>query len=117
MAVFDFVGARPLVVDWTGPDGEKRESQHYEWLKLARLRAPDKTNFALIPAGGVHFIAPGAGQGLLFTTVERPNVNVVTPGKHKIAVSFRSEEDGKRFGVKDAWTGTATANAVEIAVK
>ncbi len=118
VVVFDFVGARPLVVDWTGPDGEKRESLHYEWLKAARLRRPDKTNFATIPPGGVHFIgSEGGGQGLLFRADEAPNVNLVTPGKHKIAVSYRSEEDGKRFGIKDAWTGTAAANEVEIAVK
>jgi hypothetical protein len=117
ITVFDFVGARPLVVDWTGPDGEKRESQHYEWLKAARLRAPDKNNFTTIPAGGVHFIGPGGReQGLSFSTAEVPNGNLVTPGKHKIVVSYHSEDDGKRFGIKDGWTGTVTANEVQIAV-
>jgi hypothetical protein len=118
IAVFDFVGARPLVVDWTGPEGEKRESLHYEWLKAARLRAPDKTNFTILPAGGVHFLGAGGGggQGLLFSTVAGPNGNLVTPGKHTIAVSYRSEEDGKRFGIKDGWTGTVTANEAQISV-
>jgi hypothetical protein len=117
ITVFDYSGARPLVVDWTDPEGEKRESQHYEWLKAALLAPANKTNFTTIPPGGVHFFGPSSGgQGVFFSTVAGRNTNLVTAGKHKIAASYRSEEDGKRFGVKDAWAGTATANEVQINV-
>jgi hypothetical protein len=115
ITVFDFVGARPLTVDWTGPDGAKLESQHYDWLKAVRLRAPDASNFTTIPAGGVHFIGPrGRDGGIYFGGSELAGGNTLSPGKHRIIVSYRSDEDGKRHGVKDAWTGTVIANEVVI---
>src|SRR5262245_34722393 len=45
VTVFDWPGDRSLKVDWTGPDGKKREVGLYQWLDSVRLAPPDKDNY------------------------------------------------------------------------
>src|SRR5262249_19578441 len=110
IVICDYVGNRPLGVDWTGPDGKKRESPHYDWLKAVRLRPLSKENFVTIPPGGV--VAVGLeikGPGIAFP--------MAGSGKHKLTVRYTNKEDGKAFGLKDVWTGTVAAPEVTVTVK
>ena len=111
LIIFDHPIARPLQVQWTGPDGKPRESDHYKILERVRLRAPTAENFITIPPGGVVFLGVlGKHEPILLKTVE--------PGTHKIIVSYVNKTDGKEFGIKGpVWMGTVSSNEVTITVK
>jgi len=107
-----FVGSRPLHLNWVGPDGAPRQDRHYDFLQRARLRAMSKDNFATLLPGGVRFL-----ESIPFLTTDMPEKNYVEPGRHKIAVRYVNEADGKQFELKDVWTGTVTSNEVVLTVK
>jgi hypothetical protein len=111
LKVCDYVGNRPLQVEWIGPDGKKRESKHYDWLKAVRLRPVSEENFVTLQPGGVLFLAAqfGKDQGIRFEDAG--------PGEHKVTVGYVNQEDGKPFQLKDVWTGLVTAAAVVVTVK
>jgi len=111
LKVCDFVGNYPLQVEWIGPDGKKRESKHYDWLKAVRLRPVSEENFITLEPGGVLFLSAtfSKEQGIPFEDAGT--------GEHKVTVSYVNKEDGKQFKLKDVWTGTVSAPEVKITVK
>lgn len=118
IAVCDYVGHRPLQVQWTGPDGKALQSKHYDWLAFADIAGLEKTNFVTIQPGGIRFI--DAGRGIEFhRPTENPErtANVARVGQHRITVSFVEKADGKQFGLENVWTGTVTANELTFSVK
>jgi hypothetical protein len=121
ITICDYVGNQSLQVRWIGPDGKTLKSHHYDWLRAADIAALNKNNFVVIPAGGVRPIGPrGENSGIIFQTVpEKPDRfgNFIHAGKHRITVGFTNREDGKKFNAPKVWTGTVTANEVEITVK
>jgi len=122
IVISEYVGNRPLVVEWTGP-GDKQDpnrslSQHYAYLAAVRLAPESERNFVTIPPGGVRFLGPrGPYYGIGFSTAQRRNTNFVEPGRHKIVVRYVNRATGKVFGLKNVWTGEIVANAVELVVK
>ena len=121
ITICDYVGNRPLKVEWIGPDGKTLRSDHYGWLRAAFIAPLSEKNFVTIPAGGVRRIGPqGDTSGIVFQpTPEKPLRfgNVTTPGKHRVTVSYTNMEDGKKFNQQNVWTGTVTANEVSFNVK
>lgn len=118
LTVCDYVGHRPLQVQWTGPNGKTLKSKHYDWLAFADIAGLEKSNFVTIQPGGIRFI--DAGPGIEFQgPTEKParTVNVATVGQHRITVSFVEKADGKQFGLENVWTGTVTANELTFSVK
>jgi RNA polymerase sigma factor (sigma-70 family) len=118
ITVCDYPGHQPLHVLWTGPDGKRLKSKHYDWLAYVDLVALRKDNFAVIPPGGMRLIRPE----ILFypPTTKEPFanlLNIAQVGKHRVTVSFTSNQDGKEFGLRDVWTGTVVANEVTFSVK
>jgi hypothetical protein len=120
ITICDYVGNQPLKVEWIGPDGKSLKSDHYGWLRAARIASLSEKNFVTIPAGGVRCIGPrGEGSGIIFhPNPDDPRFgNVTTPGKHRVTVSYPNMEDGKKFNQQNVWTGTVTANEVAFTVK
>jgi hypothetical protein len=138
ITICDYVGNHPLKVEWIGPDGKTLKSDHYGWLRAARIASLSEKNFVTIPAGGVRRIGPqgdfvttptgevrrinpkGEASGIIFQpTPEKPLRfgNVTTPGKHRVTVSYVNNEDGKKFNQQNVWTGTVTANDIILNVK
>jgi hypothetical protein len=121
ITICDYVGNHPLKVEWIGPDGKTLKSDHYGWLRAARIASLSEKNFVTIPAGGVRRIGPqGDTSGIVFQpTPEKPLRfgNVTTPGKHRVTVSYANMEDGKKFNQQNVWTGTVRANEVVFTVK
>jgi hypothetical protein len=121
ITICDYVGIHPLKAEWIGPDGKTLRSDHYGWLRAARIASLSEKNFVMIPAGGVRRIGPqGDSSGIVFQpTPEKPMRfgNVTTPGKHRVTVSYTNMEDGKKFNLQNVWTGTVTANEVAFTVK
>ncbi|MBI1914878.1 MAG: sigma-70 family RNA polymerase sigma factor [Planctomycetes bacterium] len=118
ITVCDYLGHQPLKVLWTGPDGKRLKSKHYDCLAHAKLVALRKDNFAVIPPGGMRLIRPE----ILFypPTTKEPFaelLNIAQVGKHRVTVSFTNNQDGKEFGLRDVWTGTVVANEVTFSVK
>lgn len=105
-----YLGNRTLQLDWTGPDGKKREKDLYEFLQRVKLRPMNETDFATVPPGGVAQVGPGgAGAAIVLENAE--------PGEHKIKLTYTNKEDGKQFGLKNVWTGTAITNELTVTVK
>jgi hypothetical protein len=120
ITICDYVGNHPLKVEWIGPDGKTLRSDHYGWLRAARIASLSEKNFVTISAGGVRRIGPkGEGSGIIFQPYpDDPRFgNVTTPGKHRVTVSYTNTEDGKKFNQQNVWTGTVTANEVVCTVK
>ena len=121
ITICDYVGNHPVKVEWIGPDGKTLRSDHYGWLRAARIASLSEKNFVMIPAGGVRRIGPqGDTSGIVFQpTPEKPLRfgNVTTPGKHRVTVSYANMEDGKKFNQQNVWTATVTANEVSFNVK
>jgi hypothetical protein len=119
--VCDYVGGRPLTVDWTGPDGEKLKSTHYEWLALAFVGPVKEENFVTLPAGAVRFIGPRSkANGVYFQPNTRPasrDLNTAAAGKHTVTIGFTNAETGKDFKLMGVWTGTAAANPVMFTIE
>jgi hypothetical protein len=115
ITVCDYVGNRPLQVQWTGPDGKSLESKHYEWLKAARIAALAQKDFFVIQPGGVRFM----GEIKFLSPADKATNfdNVAQVGKHQITVGFATKENGKQFGLENVWTGTVTAQEVTFTVK
>lgn len=107
ITICTWIGGRQMEVKWTGPDGKAIESDHYEWMKAARIRGLTKEDFATIPPGGVQFFGPrgATDNGFAFKLPE---------GESKITLSYTNKEDGKQFKVEGVWTGTVTANEISI---
>jgi hypothetical protein len=115
----DYSGSRPLHVDWTGPDG-KLTSRHYAWLDQADLKPLDEESFVTLLPGGVWFIDKYglfSASCVSFSATQQRGAILAPLGKHRVTVSYVNEEDGKRFGLKDVWTGTVTANEVSFTFK
>ena len=110
IVICDYVGHRPLAAKWVGADGKERTSDHYDWLKAARLRPPGPENFVTIPPGGVRFLGPRPGP---LAAIPLPGAQ---PGD-KVTVSYTNKDDGKQIGVQKVWTGTVTSNEVTIDAK
>jgi hypothetical protein len=121
ITICDYGGNQPLQVRWLGPGGKMLKSHHYDWLRAADILALNKNHFVTIPAGGVRRIGPrGQDSGIIFQTVpEKPDRfgNFIQPGKQRVTVSYTNRADGKKFNVPNVWTGTVTANEVEIMAK
>lgn len=118
ITICDFVGDKPLVVRWIGPDGERRESQHYTYLQRVRLAGVAERNFIVIPPGGVQFLGPnGKYYGISFTTAERQETNIVEAGKHRVLVGYQNKQDGTDIEAKNVWLDRVAANEVEFTVK
>ncbi len=115
ITVCDYVGNRPLQVNWIGSDGKLLMSKHYEWLKAARIAALGGKDFVVIQPGGVRFM--GEIKFHLPTDKATNLDNVAQVGQHKVTVSFVNKENGKQFGLENVWTGTVSANEVTISVK
>jgi hypothetical protein len=119
--VCDYVGGRPLAVDWTGPDGTKLKSTHYEWLALAFLGPLSAEHFVTLPAGAVRSIGPRSkANGVFFQPASRPasrDLNTAAAGEHTITLSFTNAETGKDFKLMGVWTGTAAANPVTFTME
>jgi hypothetical protein len=109
IVICDYVGNRPLEVKWIGPDGKEIESQHYDWLKAARLRPVGPENFITIPAGGTHFISPHLGGA-----DNAFRLDSIPAGENKIAISYTNKTNGEAFKIANVWTGTVTANEITI---
>ncbi len=110
IVICTWIGNRPLLVDWIGPDGKKRESDHYKFLERVRIRGLHEQDFVTIQPGGVLFLGPaGANANLALPLKEA--------GEHKVTVSYATKEDGKLFNLKGVWTGTVVANEVKITVR
>jgi hypothetical protein len=107
VTVCDYVGQRPLSVKWVGPDGKEIESDHYEWLKAARLRPVAATNFVTIPPGGVLPFGPGIRGGEI-------RLDAAPKGESKLTVSYTNRENGEAFGLKGVWTGIVTSAEVVV---
>ena len=121
ITICDYVGNRPLKVEWMGPDGKTLRSDHYGWLRAAFIASPSEKNFVTIPAGGVRRVGPqGDTSGIVFQpTPEKPLRfgNVTAPGKHRVTVGYANMEDGKKLNQQDEWTGTVVAHEVVFTVK
>ena len=115
ITVCNYVGNRPLPVEWIGPDGKLRMSKHYEWLKAARIAALAERDFVIIQPGGVRFM----GEIKFHPPTDKATNldNVAQVGQHKVKVSFVNKENGKQFGLENVWTGTVTANELTFSVK
>lgn len=108
--ICNYLGNRPLSVEWTGPDGKKRESKHYAFLAAVLLQPLSKDDFLTIPPGGVLFLGPGGRPApIRFEDAEA--------GEHKVTVGFTNKEDGKQFKLPGVWTGKVEAPAVTFQVK
>jgi hypothetical protein len=120
ITICDYVGNQPLKVQWIGPDGKTLKSDHYGWLRYSRIAGLSEKNFMTIPAGGVLHIGPqGENSGIVFRPTPQQSLrfgNVIQPGMHRVTVSYVNTEDGKKFNVKEVWTGTVTANEVVLNV-
>lgn len=111
IAICNFPGHLPFKADWTGPEGTKLKSDHYQWLATAKIGLT-KDSFVTIPPGGVRFVGPhGRFSGIWFQAKTAP------VGQHQVTISFGNSEDGQRFQVGNVWTGTITANTVSFALK
>jgi hypothetical protein len=121
LQLFNFAGAHPLVVDWTGPAGEKLTSKHYDWLKRADLAAANDSNIITLPPGGVQFIGPQSrDSGVYFQSPsDRPavNENEADVGTHKIVLSYANTDPEPVPGTMDVWQGTVTASEITITAK
>jgi hypothetical protein len=107
----NYAGNRVVEMDWIGQDGQRRTQDLYEFLKRARLRPLSEQDFQTLQPGAVAQVGPGGrfGGGIV---LEKPG-----PGEHRVTLRYVNKEDGKQFGLKDVWTGTAVANEVTITVK
>jgi hypothetical protein len=96
-----------MEVRWIGPDGKAIESNHYDWMKAARIRGLNKEDFVAIPAGGVMSFGPrgASDNGFAFQLPE---------GESKVTISYVNKADGKEFKIDGVWTGTVTANEITI---
>jgi hypothetical protein len=121
LQLFDYAGAQPLVVDWTGSAGEKMTSKHYDWLKRADLAAADDTNIVTLPPGGVRFIGPQSRDaGVYFQSPSdrrAVNENEAVVGTHKITLSYSNANPEPLLGIKNLWQGTVAANEITLTVK
>ena len=117
IVVCDFLGNKPLEVQWTGPDGKNLKSQHYDWLNAVPT-VELKSDFVTIPPGGVRFIGPrGKLTGILFLSSSLrpvPFKDVAPIGKNRVTVRYTNNDNGKKFGLENVWTGTVTANEVSF---
>jgi hypothetical protein len=116
ITICDYIGNRPLAVEWTGPEGKTLKSKHYDWLASADIVALGNSNFVAIPPGGIRFME----HKIVFQPpTDKPGrlINLAQAGKHKVSVSYNNKEDGKKFGLENVWTGTVTANEVSFTVK
>jgi hypothetical protein len=106
--VCNYLGNRPLKVNWVGPDGKEIESMHYDWLKTARLKRIGAQNFVAIAPGGILALGPRGGDldSLVFDNAPK--------GESKVTVSFVNGTNGDEFKIKGVWTGTVTANEVVL---
>jgi hypothetical protein len=113
-------GNQPLIVDWTGPDGKKLHSDHY-FYALRSLAPLSERAFVTIPAGAVYHLDAGSDAGISFKPSFEPKLpwgyNPAKPGKHRVRVSYVNKEDGKKFNLKNVWTGTVSANEVVFSIK
>lgn len=118
VTICDYAGNRPLAIAWTGPDGTTPKSNHYAWVAKGFLPELMKNNFLTLPPGGVRFIGPrGQYSGVWFQGQPSPQVNQAHAGQHRVAARYANKDDGAKFGLKDVWTGTVTANEVSLTVK
>lgn len=119
--LFDYTGAQPFKVEWTGPAGKQHESKHYEWLKRSDIAAANESNVIKLLPDTIHFIGPQSrDSGVYFQSQsDRPavNENVAEPGEHKIVLSYTNQEDKPVAGVTGVWVGTVPANEITFTVK
>lgn len=107
VTICTWIGGRQLEVKWTGPDGKAIESNHYDWMKAARIRGLAKEDFVAIPPSGVVFFGP---RGASDNTFHFP----VPMGESKITISYVNMADGKNFMIDGVWTGTVVSNEISI---
>ena len=121
IVVCDYMGNRPLVVEWDGPgellDASRSRSQHYSPSRLSRAGELSEKDFVTIPPGGVRFFGPHSRYwGIWFTrpdgSSDAAESNLLQTGEHRIVVSYVNREDGRRFGLQKVWTGEVVANPV-----
>ncbi len=122
ITVCNWAGNRPLKVQWIGPDGKMLNSKHYLFLDSADIVGPTKDSYVAIPPGGVRFIGPEIIPAIMFCppTTKEPFVdtlNLAKVGQHRVTVSFTNNEEGKKFGFENVWTGTVTAKEVAFTVE
>jgi hypothetical protein len=121
ITVCNYVGNQPLKVKWTGPNGKVLLSKHYDWLRAADIPGIAKSNFVAIQPGGALLIGPrGPGSTFMFhpSTMKAINfANVAPAGKNTVTISYTNNDDGKKFGLENVWTGTVTANEVSFTSK
>lgn len=119
IAICEYVGNKPLEVEWLGPDGKPRTSHHYDWLALARIKQVDASNFVSLLPGEVRFLNAGQGGILFLLPVAKPTPaqNALEAGNHKITIRYSNKDDGKSFSLKNVWTGTVSAQEVSVLVK
>jgi hypothetical protein len=107
VTICTWIGGRPMEVKWTGPDGKAIESNHYDWMKAARIRAMSKEDFVGIPAGGVMFFGPRGASDNSFTFN-------LPEGASRITISYTNKADGKEFKIDGVWTGTVASNELVL---
>lgn len=118
ITICDYVGHKPLAVQWTDPKGAARESGHYDYLATVRLAGMTKSSFVTIPPNGIRYLGPrGKYSGIHFATIERSGTNHVEPGEHTVTVAYKNEVEGRGLVAEPAWTGEVEANAVKFSVK
>jgi hypothetical protein len=96
---------RPVKAEIIGPDNKTRIVDFYDWVKKSDLLAIYKGDFHPLPPGKVR----------CFTMRYRFTYSLASltqKGEYRITATLTNDEDGKKFKLKDVWTGTAVSNQV-----